>query len=334
MDELLIALALITLCAWVAIGYQVTAGNHAIADLQQTAPLAGHDLPRVSIIVSARDEEHGIERAVRSMLNQDYPDYEVVAVDDRSTDATGEIPRRMTVSDGRLRVLRVENLPPGRLGKNNALHLGSSVAAGSLLLFSDADVVMDATVLRRAVRYFLERRLDHLAAAPRVIVRGFLSHAMLSAFGLLFSIYAQPWRATVPTSSKHAGMGAFNLVRAAAYRVIGGHTRIAMRPDDDMKLGKRVKAHGFRQEFVLGTTLLSVEWYSSFRQMVRGLMKNMFAGVEYSGTLAVAGSIVQLLLNVWPFMAVVVMDGWARVLNGATVTVIYSVLFVNSSRLG
>jgi hypothetical protein len=264
------------------------------------------------------------------MLRQEYPDHEVVAVDDRSSDTTGEILQRMAISDNRLRVLRVGTLPPGWLGKNHALHVGASVATGSLLLFSDADVVMDASVLSRAVRYLLERRLDHMTSPPRVIVRGFLSHALLSAFGLLFSIHAQPWRAKVTTSSKHVGVGAFNLLRASVYRAIGGHARIAMRPDDDMKLGKLVKAQGFKQEFVLGTTLLSVEWYASFRQMVRGLMKNMFAGVEYSVPLAIAGSFAQVLLEVWPFVAVVVTDGWTRALNAVIVVVIYSVLLVNS----
>lgn len=332
--DLLVVTAVVTLATWIVLALLVTLGNREIANLQQVAATHDPSLPRVSIIVSARDEERGIERAILSMLRQEYPDLEVVAVDDRSTDATGEILESIAASDNRLRVLRISTLPPGWLGKNHALCAGASAATGSLLLFSDADVVMDASVLGRAVPYLLENQIDHLAAPPRVIVRGLFSHAVMSAFGPLFSIYAQPWRAKVPTSSKHVGMGAFNLLRASVYRAIGGHARIAMRPDDDMKLGKLVKTGGFKQEFVIGTTLLSVEWYASFRQMVRGLMKNMFAGVEYSATLAVAGSLAQLLLNVWPFVSVVATDGWTRGLNAVVVAVIYSVLLVNSGHYG
>ncbi|MEB2364442.1 MAG: glycosyltransferase, partial [Bryobacterales bacterium] len=193
----------------------VTAGNRKIVSLYGVAATRVVNCPRVPVIVSARDEERGIERAVPSMLRRDYPDHEVMAVGDHSTGATGEILQEILASGNRLRVLRITTLPSGWLEKNHGLHARASVVTGSLLLLSDADFVMDWSVLRRAVQYQLEHRLDHLTAPPRVIVHGFLSHVMLSAFGLLFSIYAQPWRARVPDRSKHAGIGAFNFLRSS-----------------------------------------------------------------------------------------------------------------------
>jgi glycosyltransferase involved in cell wall biosynthesis len=334
MDTFLIILAGCTLAIYCSVAQQIILGNHTIDDLHNIPPLTESDAPSVSFVIAACNEERSIESALTSVLRQDYPTYEVIVVNDRSTDKTGEILERLAAGNSRLRVLSVERLPPGWLGKNYALHQGALRASGSLVVFSDADIVMHPSVLGRTVRYLLDKDLDHLAVPPRVVLRGFLLNLFLPAFGLLFVLYAQPWKAKDPKSSKHIGIGAYNLVRTAVYRAIGGHERIAMRPDDDMKLGKLIKLQGYRQDLVLGTKRLSVEWYANFRELIEGLMKNMFAGVEYSVSKAIMGSIVQFLVNVWPFLALLVTSGWPRVLNILIIVAIYSVLFSNSERLG
>ena len=150
--------------------------------------------------------------------------------------------------------------------------------------------------------------LDHLAAIPDVRVPGLALTAFMAAFGVFFSLYSRPWKARDPRSRAHIGIGAFNLIGPAAYRAVGGHRAIAMRPDDDMKLGKVLKQHGFRQEAVSGRGLVVVEWYATLRELVDGLMKNAFAGVDYS-LVKVAGSTIALfLVNVWPFIAVFVTE--------------------------
>jgi hypothetical protein len=119
-------------------------------------------------------------------------------------------------------------------------------------------------------------------------------------FGLLFSLYARPWAARDPGSRAHVGIGAFNLVRRDAYFAAGGHERLRLRPDDDMKLGKLLKRHGARQDFLNGNGALEVEWYRSWREVRDGLMKNLFAGVDYRVLPTVAGSIAQLALLAGP----------------------------------
>ena len=164
-------------------------------------------------------------------------------------------------------------------------------------------------------------------------VPGLALNAFMAAFGVFFSLYSRPWKARDPRSRAHIGIGAFNLIRAAAYRAIGGHRAIAMRPDDDMKLGKVVKKHGFRQDVVSGRGFIVVEWYASLRELVDGLMKNAFAGVDYS-LLKVAGSTMALfLMNVWPFIAVFVTGGLTRVLYGVCVLLIV-LIFSISARFG
>ena len=318
--------ALLVLAAGTLFLYALSAaalyfGNRRIAVLSEVPPLSGAG-PAVSLIAAARNEESGIEAAVRSLLRQNYANYEVVVVNDRSTDATGEILQRLARDEERLRVVTVSELPAGWLGKNHALHLGASRASGEFLIFTDADVVMEPSVLRRALHYAVQHGLDHLAISPRAELRGFLLNALLAMFTLSFSWFVQPWKARDPKSRKHVGIGAFNLVRASVYRALGGHEPIRMRPDDDMKLGKLIKSRGYRQDFVIGGALISVEWYPSLGAMMGGLMKNMFAGIDYSVLVALFCVMNLLLIYVWPFLALALTGGLVRGLNAALVLAI------------
>ena len=287
--------------------------------------------PLVSVISAARNEARGIEAALTSVLRLDYPALEVIVVDDRSTDETGTILDRLARLHPRLVVKHIAALPEGWLGKNHALHVAAEAASGEFLLFTDADVVFEPTALRRAVGFMERERLDHLTAIPDVRVPGLALNALVTAFGVFFMLYARPWKARDPNSRCHIGVGAFNLIRRAVYRAVGTHRAIAMRPDDDLKLGKLVKKKGFRQDVVQGKDFIVVEWYSSVREMIDGLMKNAFAGVDYS-LVALAGSTLALvLMNVWPFVALLTTHGATRALNGVSVMLIV-LLFWTSTR--
>jgi glycosyltransferase involved in cell wall biosynthesis len=304
-------------------------GHRRLRALKDVMPaLTG---PSLSIIAAARNEARGIEAAVASLLRLDYPALQISIVDDRSTDETGAILDRLARQDTRLRITHIAELPDGWLGKNHALAVGAAQASGDLLLFTDADVVFEPTTLRRAVGVMAQERLDHLTAIPDAKVPGVALNAFVAAFGVFFSLYAHPWKARDAQSRHHLGVGAFNLIRAEVYRAIGTHRAIAMRPDDDLKLGKLVKKHGFRQDVVYGRDFITVEWYASVRELIEGLMKNAFAGVNYS-LLAVAGSTAALFLTtVWPFLALFATHGATRVLNGVSVVLI-ALIFWTSTR--
>jgi cellulose synthase/poly-beta-1,6-N-acetylglucosamine synthase-like glycosyltransferase len=246
------------------------------------------------------------------MLTQRYPDYEIVVVDDRSSDRTGSILDTMAASEPRLRVIHVEVLPGGWLGKNHALQSGADHATGDWLLFTDADIHLDPETLSRAIRYCEERKIDHLAIAPELILPGFLLEAFGVFFLYSFLSFTKPWKASDPKSWFFVGVGAFNLVRREAYRAVDGHHRIRLRPDDDLKLGKILKRAGFRQAALGGQRMLRVEWYHSLGEMIRGFEKNMFAGVDYSVLLSLAGGVVQLLAGVVPLLLVPFVAGPAR----------------------
>jgi glycosyltransferase involved in cell wall biosynthesis len=246
------------------------------------------------------------------MLALDYPDFEVIVIDDRSTDGTARVLDALADPAGRLRRLLVAELPPDWLGKNHANALGATSATGDWLLFTDADIRFTPQTLSRAMRCALEGPWDHLTAAPHARLPGAVLSQFALYFGLLFSLFARPWAARDPRSRAHVGIGAFNLVRRTAYDSIGGHGALRLRPDDDLKLGKLLKQAGFRQLFLNGYGAIEVEWYASWREVRDGLMKNLFAGAGYSVPLTVGGSLLHLAVLAGPPVGAVFASGVAQ----------------------
>ncbi|HEX8690885.1 MAG TPA: glycosyltransferase family 2 protein [Longimicrobium sp.] len=319
MGQVLFWLGAATVLFFLAVAVEVIAGGRRLVFLRDVAPLGDDEMPAVSVIVPARNEERGVERALRSVLAQRGPRTEVIVVEDRSEDATGAILDRMAAEDPALRVVHVTELPPGWLGKNHALWLGAEAAAGELLLFTDADVVMAPGTVRRAAAHVVRGGFDHVTMGPRVDMPGWVLKTFGIVFGLNFVLFTRPWKARDPRSRHFVGVGAFNLVRAEVYRAIGTHRAIAMRPDDDMKLGKLVKKHGFRQDLVIGADAISVEWYHGVREAVLGLRKNGFAGVDYRISLVLLATVTQLVFFVWPWIAVFATGGATRALYALAV---------------
>ena len=325
-------LALTTLVIVVLATGALVRGNRSIRFLRDIPPALPARPPRVSVVIAARDEARGIEAALDSLLAQDYPDYEVIVVDDRSGDATPAILARMAARSARLTVLRIDELPAGWLGKNYALECGARAAAGGILVFADADVVMRPDVLARAVSHALTARRDHIAITPEIAAPGVLLGMFMGTFTLFFSLYARPWKAPDARSRCFIGIGAFNLVRAEAYRAVGGHSRIALRPDDDIKLGKIIKDAGYAQEMLFGGGCLRVEWYPTLSALARGLEKNSLAGVDYRVAAMAWGTLAQSVLCIWPFGALAATSGMTLALNAATCGVLLAA-YVETARL-
>ena len=330
-DTILFWLAAIGAAAFALTFAQLVLASGKIRRLRDEAPLSDGEMPSVSIVVPARNEARGIEAGVRSLLAQDVPRLEIILVEDRSDDATPQIADRLAAEDARLRVIHVTELPDGWLGKNHALHLGAGQASGELILFTDADVVMAPDTLRRAAGMMKRRGLDHLTAGMRVDMPGWLLQVFGVSFGVFFTLFAKPWKASDPRATEHVGIGAFNLLRAEAYRRIGGHAPIAMRPDDDMKLAKLLKKNGLRQDFVAATDHIVVAWYHTLGEVFNGLLKNGYAGVDYRISLVILATVLQLVFLVFPFVGVWITHGWTRALHGVTITILL-LIFAGAAR--
>lgn len=304
--------AALTLLLWSVLALDIIIGNRRVRGLRELSPRLPKTVPRVSVIVAARNEARNIRTALSSLLRLSYPDYELIVVDDRSDDGTGAILDDMATVDTRLQVIHLDSLPQGWLGKNHALWRGAGAASGELLLFTDADIVMEPTVLSRAVQLLLAERLDHLAVSPSMTMPTVFLQMFGASFIVFFSLFARPWKARDPKSRFHVGIGAFNLVRGSAYRAVGGHETIRLRPDDDMKLGKILKRGGCRCDVAYGPDFLSVEWYRSLADAVRGLEKNAFSGCDYRVWFVLAGVLFHLAATVWPYLALFLTHGATR----------------------
>jgi cellulose synthase/poly-beta-1,6-N-acetylglucosamine synthase-like glycosyltransferase len=265
--------------------------------------------PRVSMIVPARDEEKKIESAMRSKLAIDYPNLEVLAINDRSQDATGAILDRIAADDPRLCVLHLDSLPEGWLGKSHAMHVAATRATGDYLLFTDADVFFERDVLRKAVTMCEARGLDHLALMPRLASTGFFEQALELYFAMMLCIASQPWLVRSSLRMSYVGVGAFNMVRRTAYNACGGHVAIRLDVLDDVKLGKLIKHAGFKQDVLDSAGGIQVRWQDSFWGVVRGLEKNGFAVFDYSLRKLILGTLLMAFATLFPYVAVAVWPG-------------------------
>lgn len=239
----------------------------------------------VSVVITAKDEARDIESTVRHFLAQTHVDLEVVVVDDRSRDATGEILDRIAadVDPGRLTVIHNRVLPKGWLGKSHACSVGAAVARKPWILFADGDVTLaSADFLARVTAYCDAEGIDHLALVPDTRPMSPLKEAVVGVFGRLYSLGTLAHEQTADRPRGGGGVGAFNLLRRDVYARIGGHGALPLDTGDDFKLGRIVKRWGFRQRLLHGLDAVRCPWHDTAWAVVKGLEKNFFGGFYYS----------------------------------------------------
>jgi hypothetical protein len=283
----------------------------SVTRLSNVQPLPEGQGPRVSIVVAAKNEELHIRSAVASLLAQDYHDVELIVVEDRSTDRTGTILDEMTAKTARVQVVHIKELPAGWLGKNHALNAGAAKATGEILLFVDGDIILERTAVSRGVAA-MELGADHVTAGPQMELPSLMLQAVTTYFLQWGVIALRLWDVNNPRSSAYVGVGAYNMVRTKWYRDVGGHTKIAMRPDDDLMLGKLLKHSGARSRVYFGIDIVGVEWYRSIAEATQGFRKNAFASLQYSASLFALGMLTSFTMAVWPFVAVLITTGPVR----------------------
>jgi glycosyltransferase involved in cell wall biosynthesis len=310
---------------WVLQGLRVARGARTIPRIRNFSPAQDSACPSVSLIFAARDEEEKLPAALATLAALDYPHLEIIAVDDRSEDATGGILDEFAGAHPRFRAVHVSELPAGWLGKPHALQKAYEASTGEWLLFTDADVRFETSVLRRAVAMTEELQADHLTLGASVEMHGFWEKTVLTFFALAFHVANQLDQVSNVKSKAYAGIGAFQMVKRRVYEAIGTHGRLKMEVVDDMKVGKLVKQHGFRSVVALAQEFVSVRWQAGVRNVIRGVTKNFFAAFGYNVTYAGFAVTMMLLLNVVPFIGVAAGYGWIRILAGIAASVALTV---------
>lgn len=342
---------------WLVPALQLALHFSEVADLTQPEwnPSQDAGLPSLTIVVPARNEEAEIEAALRSLLQLNYPQYQIVAVNDRSTDQTGAIMERLATEPayaGKLRVIHVNELPSGWLGKVHAMWLGSKgdVAQGNAakgnatqgnaaqqnpsdwLLFTDADCVFHPDTLRRAIHYATKTATDHLVLFPTAHMKTLGERMMISFPQVMSSFAMRPWKVRDPKARDHIGVGAFNLIRRSAYDAIGTYEKLRLEVVDDLKLGETIKKVGLRQDVVFGRELVSLRWAVGAAGVVANLEKNLFAFLKFRISLVLAVCVLTFFLCVCPFLGVFLAPAWAKAAFAAAVTMI-ALVYTLSGRL-
>ncbi|TNE43231.1 MAG: glycosyltransferase [Deltaproteobacteria bacterium] len=229
----------------------------------------------LSIVVPACNEAHNIEATLDSLLSQKLP-LEIVVVNDRSTDETGEIIDAFAARDRRVKAIHIEELPEGWLGKLNALHQGVQCCEGRWLVFADADVVFKPEAIARCITYAEQKQLNLVTALPQILSAGFWGDLALNATGSLMTLGGRFWKVPDPDSSAVAGFGTFILIRHEAFRQTPGFPWLRLEVADDMALGLMVKTYAGRCEAVCATEHMKIRWYESYDELMRKTQKNFF----------------------------------------------------------
>jgi len=271
------------------------------------------DPPHVTILIPAKDEAEGIRRCIESVLAQDYPNFDVIAIDDRSTDDTGAILDQYAEWDRRLRVIHVSqgSLPAGWLGKCHALHLGSQQASGQWLLFVDSDVTLEPNALSAALSLALARSYDSLSILTRLECHSFLERWMLPALAATWAIMNVISLTNLDRRRDVAAAnGQFFLVRRSAYEAVGGHAAVKDQITEDVELMRLLKSRGLKTRLFSGAHLAATRMHSSLRQMFHGWAR-IYCGTVRRRPGRIVGTMVFVLcsvLTVYPALAMGVFE--------------------------
>jgi chlorobactene glucosyltransferase len=239
-------------------------------------------LPFLSVLVPVRNEETNIAACINSLLNQDYPNYEVLVLDDYSTDHTRQILDELAALNNQLHVLESQPLPQGWVGKNWACHQLSLAAQGTLILFVDADTTHSPSMLSQSISALLAEKVDMLTGLPRQLVMTWGERLIVPI--MYFSLMAflplpLAYRLRSPVFS--AANGQFMLFRRAAYDKIGGYAAINFHGTDDLALVRLAKINNLTWRMADGTKHANTRMYRNFHQAFDGFSKNLFAAFDY-----------------------------------------------------
>jgi len=302
-DEVILVFLALNTLVWALRHLVLSRANRRSFSLSSHFPLEPRATwPKVSLLVAARNESSNIGRCLESLLRQDYEPLEIIAINDRSEDDTGEIIDRLAAaSAGRLLALHAADVPEGWLGKPNAMRLGVEHATGELLCFTDADCsfVCPLTV-RIAVAYALENQVDLLSVLPRLETSSFWESVLQPVCSAVLMVWFKPDRVNDPTSDVAYANGAFLLFRRAVYEAIGGHAAAKGKVNEDMEFARLVKGSGRRLWIVPNRDLYRTRMYDSFRSTFRGWSR-IFYGCFARVSRVVGAALLLAVMSVAPF---------------------------------
>jgi cellulose synthase/poly-beta-1,6-N-acetylglucosamine synthase-like glycosyltransferase len=268
--------------------------------------------PKISVLVAAKDEAACIETCVRTMLDQDYPNFEMIVCNDRSTDDTPEIVRRVAADDPRLRLVNITDLPQGWCGKNNAMQTGIATTAGEWICMIDADCrQLSRRTLSVAMQYASDSGADLLSVLPRLEMKTWWENVVQPVCSGVMMIWFRPDKVNDAKAHNAYANGAFILIRRGVYEAIGTHEAVKDRLNEDMHMARLVKEAGLRLRVIRGDDLYLVRMYTSFRQIIRGWSRIFYGTFGTLRRLVISLAVVTVM-GLLPYLcAGLGLAGWA-----------------------
>jgi glycosyltransferase involved in cell wall biosynthesis len=248
--------------------------------MPESARLAVAEPPLVSAIIPAKDEEATLDECLAATRAQDYPNLEILVVDDRSVDRTLEIARRHAAEDPRVRVVQNDRLPPGWTGKTYVLHRHSGLARGEWLWFLDADVTPGPAFLTVMLEYARENKAELASVLPELRCETFWEQVVQPLAGIVLMQSFRPSQVNDDSHPKAFANGQSILVTRRAYDAVGGHRAVRDRFVEDIGLAQKVKGMGFPIRLAVTRGLISCRMYATFGQLVRGWSRILFDALD------------------------------------------------------
>jgi len=286
----------------------------------------------LSVIIPARNEERDIAESLRSVLQQSGDDFEVIVVNDHSTDTTAEIIADVEQSDPRIKPIHNPDLPEGWLGKCNAMQRGAKMAVGDYFLFSDADIIHARGSFATALSVMEKEGYDFISLFPRFVVQPFWEHVMLPMYMVGLGKLLAVKDPELPTAEDARAAGAFMLIKSQVFRELGGFQQIKTEMADDIALARLVARRGYSAGFRLAPDCLRVSMFKNNRDAFWSTTKNVLLAVEGRTWLAVPQIFLAAFLFMTPLVAfaagILQNDLILSIIGGAVYVLQYASLFL------
>jgi cellulose synthase/poly-beta-1,6-N-acetylglucosamine synthase-like glycosyltransferase len=260
-----------------------------------------HSNPKVSVIIPARNEEEFIERCLNSLIDQDYENYEIITIDDRSEDRTGEIIKKISEKSSRVKYVLARPKPQKWIGKNWACMEGFKKATGELLLFTDADTFHKKNIISLAVTHLLSENLDALTVIPKMLCLDKWTRITLPVLSTFLHTRFSALRVNDPSKKTGYFFGSFFIISRKTYETVGTHEGVKSEIVEDGALGKKVKEAGFKLKMVRGEHLVEAVWARDWATLWHALKRLMTPLYIQASSVAVAIFVAVLFLLFMPF---------------------------------
>jgi glycosyltransferase involved in cell wall biosynthesis len=322
-------LFILQICISFSLIYFLIYSIKSIKNIPKLIPIANShniDYPMISIILPCRNEEKYIEKCLDSLLVQDYPNYEIIAINDSSSDKTGEIIKRYSITHNKIIFIDAQPKPEGWTGKNWACYQGYLQASGNLFLFTDADSVHSVTTMSLAINYLLSNKLDSLTVIPKILANDFWTKITLPILWTFSVARFSALKANNP-KTKEGGFffGSFFIITKKVYEQAGTHSSVREEIVEDAELGKKVKEQCFSLRVIHGQKHISAIWardHSNLYQGLKRLLIPLYKKEKVKASIMGIATFVLLILPVFifPFLITIVKEEGGLAINAQDIT--------------